>query len=35
VNPEDRRLRVGLSDDDLEPFRRVLAQLRENVAKSA
>jgi MarR family transcriptional regulator for hemolysin len=29
----DRRLRAGLSDDDLETFRRVLAQLRENVAK--
>jgi len=30
----DRRLRAGLSDDDLETFRRVLAQLRENVAKN-
>jgi MarR family transcriptional regulator, transcriptional regulator for hemolysin len=30
----DRRLRAGIADDDLEAFRRVLAQLRENVAKS-
>jgi MarR family transcriptional regulator, transcriptional regulator for hemolysin len=29
----DRRLRAGIADDDLETFRRVLAQLRENVAK--
>ena len=29
----DRRLRAGLADDDLQTFRRVLGQLRENVAK--
>jgi MarR family transcriptional regulator for hemolysin len=29
----DRRLRAGLSDDDLESLRRLLAQLRENAAK--
>ena len=28
----DRRLRAGLSDEELETFRRVLARLRENVA---
>jgi MarR family transcriptional regulator for hemolysin len=27
----DQRLRAGLSDDDLDAFRRVLARLRENV----
>jgi MarR family transcriptional regulator, transcriptional regulator for hemolysin len=30
----DGRLRAGIADDDLEACRRVLAQLRENVAKS-
>jgi MarR family transcriptional regulator for hemolysin len=30
----DHRLRAGIADDDLETFRRVLGQLRENVAKS-
>ncbi len=28
----DRRLRAGIPDDDIETVRRVLAQLRENVA---
>jgi MarR family transcriptional regulator, transcriptional regulator for hemolysin len=30
----DHCLSAGIADDDLETFRRVLAQLRENVAKS-
>jgi MarR family transcriptional regulator for hemolysin len=29
----DRRLRAGVDDDELATFRRVLAQLRENVAR--